>query len=72
MKVILAGWEAWGMSNALERGLAGFSGIFVDPYYENDLFDQGEVHFSITSQVNCSSEEYVEKNNICCYQWWWW
>ena len=56
------------MSNALERGLAGFSGIFVDPYYENDLFDQGEVHFGITSQVNCSSEEYVEKNNICCYQ----
>ena len=29
-----------------------------------DPFDQGEVHFNITSEVNCASEEYVEKHRI--------
>ena len=43
--------------------MAGFSGSFVDPYYEIHLFDQ-EVHFSITSEVNCASEEYLEKERI--------
>ena len=42
----------------------GFSGSFVDPNYEIDPFDQGEVHFNITSKVNCASEEYVEKERI--------
>ena len=37
---------------------AGFSGSFVDPYYEIDPFD---LHFNITSELNCKSEEYVEK-----------
>ena len=41
-----------------------FSDSFVDPYYEIDPFDQGEVHFNITSEVNCASEEYVEKERI--------
>ena len=63
-KVILAGWKASGISDALERGLAGFSGSFVDAYDEIDPFDQGEVHFNITSEVNCASEEYVEKEII--------
>ena len=44
--------------------MAGFSGSFVDPHYEIDPFDQGEVHFNITSEVNCASEEYVEKHRI--------
>ena len=44
--------------------MAGFSGSFVDPHYEIDPFDQGEVHFNITSEVNCASEEYVEKERI--------
>ena len=30
-----------------------FSGSFVDPYHEIDSFDQGEVRFNITSEVNC-------------------
>ena len=38
-----------------------FSDSFVDPYYEIDPFDQGEVHFNITSDVNNASEEHVEK-----------
>ena len=42
----------------------GFSGSFIDPYYEFSPFDQGEVHFNITSKVNCASEEYVEKEKI--------
>ena len=57
----MAEWKASGISDALERGLAGFSGRFVYPYYEIGPFDQGEVHFNITSEVNCASEEYVEK-----------
>ena len=44
--------------------MAGFSGSFVDLYYEIDSFYQGEVHFNITSEVNCTSEEYVEKEII--------
>ena len=63
-KVILAGWKASGISDALEIGLAGFSGSFFDPHYKIDPFDQGEVHFNITSEVNCASEEYVEKERI--------
>ena len=59
----MAGWKASGILDVLERGLAGFSGSFVDPYYEIHLFDQ-EVHFSITSEVNCPSEEYLEKERI--------
>ena len=54
--VILLEWKASGIFDALERGLAGFSGSFVDPYYEIDPFDQGEVHFNITSEMNCASE----------------
>ena len=54
--VILLEWKASGIFDALGRGLAGFSGSFVDPYYEIDPFDQGEVHFNITSEMNCASE----------------
>ena len=46
------------------NGLAGFSGSFVDLHYEIDSFNQEEVHFNITSEVNCASEEYVEKHRI--------
>ena len=46
------------------NGLAGFSGSFVDLHYEIDSFNQEEVHFNITSEVNCASEEYVEKERI--------
>ena len=44
--------------------MAEFSGSFVDRYYEIDSFDQGEVHFNITTEVNCASEEYIEKERI--------
>ena len=60
----MAGWKALGILDALERGLAGFSDSFIDPYYGIDLFDQGEVYFNITSEVNCASEECVEKERI--------
>ena len=60
----MAGWKASGISDALEIGWAGFSGSFFDPHYKIDPFDQGEVHFNITSEVNCASEEYVEKERI--------
>ena len=60
----MAGWKALGISNALERGLAGFSGSFTDLYYKIDPFDQGEVHFNITPEVNCASEDYCGKERI--------
>ena len=63
-KLILAGWNALGILNALESGLAGFSSSFIDLYYEIDPFDQEEVHFNFTSEVNCASEEYVDKKRI--------
>ena len=59
----MAGWKASGTLDALERGLAVFSSSFIDTYYEIHLFDQ-EVHFNITSEVNCASEEYLEKERI--------
>ena len=43
------------------KSLAGFSGSFIDPYYEIDPLDQGEVHFNNKSDVNNASEEHVEK-----------
>ena len=63
-KVILAGWKASVTLDALERSLAGFSGSFVDLYFEIDPFDQGEVHFNIISEVNRASEEHAEKEKI--------
>ena len=63
-KVILDRWKALGILDALGRGLAGFSVSFVDPYYEIDPFEQREVHFNITSEVNCASEVHVEKERI--------
>ena len=63
-KVVFAGWEASGISDALERDLAGFSGSFVDLCYEIDPFDQGDVHFNITSEMDSASEEFVEKERI--------
>ena len=44
--------------------MAEFSDSFVDPYYEIDSFDQGEVHFNIITEVNCASEEYIEEERI--------
>ena len=64
LTIIWAGWKASGISDVLERGLAVFSGSFVDLYYEIDPFDQGEIHFNNTSEVNCASEEYVGKEII--------
>ena len=63
-KVILDRWKALGILDALGRGLAGFSVDFVDPYYEIDPYEQREVHFNITSEVNCASEVHVEKERI--------
>ena len=60
-KIILTGWKASGISDALTKR---FSGGFIDLFYDMDPFDQGEVSFSITSVVNCVSEECVEKERV--------
>ena len=56
--------ESFRNNGGLEKSLAWFSGSFMDPYYEIDPLDQGEVRFNITSEVSCASEEYAEKERI--------
>ena len=58
------GWKAAGISDALEKGLAGFSGEFMDPFNDIDPFVQGEIRFNITSVVSAASEEYVENEIV--------
>ena len=62
--LILSGWKAAGISEALEKGLAGFSRGILDPYIDIDPFDQGEIDFNITSVVSVPSEEYVEQERV--------
>ena len=63
-QIILAGWKASGIADALEKGLSGFSCNVLDPYDDIDHFDQGEIGFSITSVVSAASEEYIEKERV--------
>ena len=56
--------ESFRNNGRLEKSLAGFSGSFMDPYYEIHPLDQGEVHFNVTSEVSCASEESAEKERI--------
>ena len=58
--------KSWldGKSDALEKGLAGFSDSFVDPYYQINPLDQGEAHFNMNCEEYVASEEYVEKKRI--------
>ena len=62
--LILSGWKAAGISEALEKGLAGFSRGILDPYSDIDPFDQEEIDFNITSIVTVPSEEYVEQERV--------
>ena len=62
--LILSGWKAAGISEALEKGLAGFSRRILDPYSDIDPFDQEEIDFNITSIVTVPSEEYVEQERV--------
>ena len=36
-QIILSGWKAAGISDALEKGLAGFSGEFMDPFNDRSI-----------------------------------
>ena len=56
--------ESFRNNGRQEKSLAGFSGSFMDPYYEIHPLDQGEVHFNVTSEVSCASEESAEKERI--------
>ena len=48
--------ESFRNIRSLEKILTRFSGGSIDPLYNIDPFDQGEVDFNITSVVNCVSE----------------
>ena len=60
-KIVLAGSKASRILETLARGLAGFSGDSIDPFYNISPFDQEEKDSNITSVVNCASEEYIKK-----------
>ena len=47
-RVILSAWKVSVILDALTKGLAGFPGGFINPFYNIDPFDQGEVDFNIT------------------------
>ena len=63
-KKILAGWKASEISDALIKDLTGYSGGSVEPFYDIDPFNQGKVNFNIPPVVNCTSEEYIEKERV--------
>ena len=63
-QIILSGWKAAGISVALEKGLAGFSGGIMDPFDDIDPFNQEEIDFNMSSVVSVASEEYVEIERI--------
>ena len=60
-KVILGGWKGSGITAALEKGLSGFTGEHMDPFYDLDPYDQGDVPF--TSGGPTSSDEYVNNED---------
>ena len=59
--VILSGWKAAGITNALEKGLTGFAREILDTYIDTDLFDQGDIYFDMALVTTTPSEEFVEK-----------
>ena len=63
-KIILAGWKAAEISDALIKDLTGYSGGSVEPFYDIDPFNQVKVNFNIPAVVNCTSEEYIEKERV--------
>ena len=63
-QIILAGWRASGITDALEKGLKVFSYNVLDPYDDIDHFDQGEIRFPIISVVSAASEEYIENERV--------
>ena len=58
-QVILSGWRAAGITEAIEKGVGGFNPV-IDPFHHVDPFNGNDVNFVITSQVAPISEEYVE------------
>ena len=56
-EIILAGWRASGISAAVEDGLIG---SLIDPFNENNPFDQ-TIEINMTSVVRPMSEEYINK-----------
>ena len=45
--VILSGWRAAGITNALEKGLADFAREILDLYSKVDPFDQEDIDFDM-------------------------
>ena len=58
-KIILSGWRAAGITEAIDMGVEGFNPV-IDPFHDVDPFNGNHVDFIITSQLNPISKEYAD------------
>ena len=58
-EVILSGWKASGITEAVAKGVNGFNPV-VDPFHDVDPFHGNEVDFVISTQIPAVSTEYAE------------
>ena len=58
-KVILRGWKDAAITDAIAKGLIGFTGESMDPFHDLDPFDQVDIQIEITCTRSFSSEEYI-------------
>ena len=58
-KVILGGWKGAGITDAIAKGLIGFTGESMDPFYDFNPFDQVDIPIETACTQSFSSEEYI-------------
>ena len=58
-KVILRGWKDAAITDAIAKGLIGFTGESMDLFYDLDPFDQVDIPIETTCTRSFSSEEYI-------------
>ena len=59
-EVILSGWKASGITEALLKGVAGFNPV-IDPFHEVDPFNGNVVDFAVAAGVLALTGEYAEE-----------
>ena len=58
-KVILGGWKDAAITDAIAKGLIGFTGESMDPFHDLDPFNQINIPIETTCTRSFSSEEYI-------------
>ena len=61
-KVMLGGWKGTGITDVIAKGLIGFTGESMDPFYDLDLFDQVDIPIETACTQSFSSEEYLHQS----------